>query len=51
MGGVKHMMDEVAARMGIDDPNDERVKAEVDRLLSELKEKDQKPEVKPCPSL
>lgn len=34
MSGIKHMMDEVAARMEIDDPNDERVKAEVERLLS-----------------
>lgn len=34
MSGIKHMMDEVAVRMGIDDPNDERVKAECERLLS-----------------
>lgn len=34
MGGVKHMMDEVAARMEIDDPNDPKVQAEVERLLS-----------------
>jgi hypothetical protein len=34
MGGVRHMMDEVAARMEIDDPNDPKVQAEVERLLS-----------------
>jgi hypothetical protein len=34
MSAIKHLMDEVAARMEIDDPNDERVKAEVNRLLS-----------------
>lgn len=34
MSGVKHLLDEVAARMEIDDPNDPRVGAEVERLLS-----------------
>jgi len=34
MGAVKRMMEEVAERMEIDDPNDERVKVEVERLLS-----------------
>ena len=34
MSGVKHMMDEVASRMEIDDPNDPKVQAEVARLLS-----------------
>jgi len=34
MGATKHLMDEVAARMEIDDPNDPRVLAEVNRLLS-----------------
>lgn len=34
MGAIKRMMEEVAERMEIDDPNDERVKAEVERLLS-----------------
>ncbi len=34
MGQIKHLMDEVAARMGIPDPNDPLVLAEVERLLS-----------------
>ncbi len=34
MGQVKHMMDEVAKRMEIKDPNDPRVQAEVERRLS-----------------
>lgn len=34
MGGIKHMMDEAAAEMGIQDPNDQRVKTEVERRLS-----------------
>ena len=34
MGGTKAMMDEVASRMEISDPNDPRVLAEVGRLLS-----------------
>jgi len=34
MGGVKHMMDVVAARMEISDPNDPKVLTEVKRLLS-----------------
>jgi len=34
MGGTKAMMDEVASRMDIYDPNDPRVLAEVGRLLS-----------------
>lgn len=33
MGGTKQLADEVAAKMGIPDPNDARVEAEVDRLL------------------
>lgn len=34
MSGIKRMMEEVAERMEIVDPNDPRVKAEVERLLS-----------------
>ncbi len=34
MGGTKQMMDEVASRMEICDPNDPKVLAEVGRLLS-----------------
>ena len=34
MSGIKRLMEEVAERMEIDDPNDSRVKAEVERLLS-----------------
>ena len=34
MGGVKHLADEVAGKLGIRDPNDPRVEAEVSRLLS-----------------
>ncbi len=34
MGQVKHMMDEVAKRMEIKDPNDPKVQAEVERRLS-----------------
>jgi len=34
MGQVKHMMDEVAKRLEIKDPNDPRVQAEVERRLS-----------------
>ena len=34
MGQIKHLMDEVATRMGITDPNDPLVQAEVERLLS-----------------
>ncbi len=34
MSQTKHLMDEVAARMGIQDPNDPRVQAEVERLLA-----------------
>ena len=34
MSGTKRLMEEVAERMEIDDPNDSRVKAEVERLLS-----------------
>ncbi|GAF85531.1 unnamed protein product [marine sediment metagenome] len=33
MGGTKQLADEVAAKMGIPDPNDSRVEAEVNRLL------------------
>jgi len=35
MSGIKHMMDEVAERMDIVDPNDPKVRAEVTRLLGE----------------
>jgi len=34
MGGTKHLMDETAERLEIDDPNDPKVRAEVTRLLS-----------------
>jgi len=34
MSGVKHLADEVAEKLGIRDPNDPRVEAEVTRLLS-----------------
>ena len=34
MGGTKQLADEVAARMEIQDPNDPRVEAEVNRLLT-----------------
>ena len=34
MSGIKRLMEEVAERMEIDDPNDPRVKAEVERLFS-----------------
>jgi len=33
MGGTKELADDVAAKMGIPDPSDARVEAEVDRLL------------------
>ncbi len=50
MSQMKHMMDEVAARMGIQDPNDPRVQAEVERLLAEVEEKEGQPEVPQCQS-
>jgi len=34
MSGIKRMLEEVAERMEIDDPNDPRVEAEANRLLS-----------------
>ncbi len=45
MGAVKHLMDEVAARMEVQDPNDPRVQAEVERLLVEERTSDRAEEL------
>jgi len=46
MGGVKRMLEEVAEQMGIDDPNDPKVKAEVVRLHPSLAKGNHKPDRK-----
>ena len=36
MGGIKHLMDDVAEELGLDDPNCEQVRVEVERRLAKL---------------